>query len=200
MTTSASTPRLRLTLAWYVLLLALVATTSRPCAAGLLGALGDFAGLLLMTVAVLGRLWSSVFIAGYKDEHLVTVGPYAYSRNPLYAFSIIGGLGVGLASGSLLLAAATLVVLWSLYWRAILAEEKFLQKRHGEVFTRYCAQVPRLWPSFRSSSTPASVNVNVAVYRKAFVDAASFVFIFALIQLLDAVRAAGLLPTLFNLW
>ncbi|NJO12725.1 MAG: hypothetical protein HC872_03805, partial [Gammaproteobacteria bacterium] len=71
---------------------------------------------------------------------------------------------------------------------------------HGDAFARYCAAVPRLLPTWRKAATPPSVEVNVAVYRKAFIDAASFMLIFVLLKLLDALHAAGRLPTLLELW
>ena len=199
MTVSASTPRLRLTLAWYVLILALVAVSDRPCAEGLAGALADVAGLVLMAAAALGRLWTSAFIAGHKESQLVTVGPYSVCRNPLYALSLLGGIGIGLASGSIVLTVATAIVLLVLYLHAIFAEEDILLSRHGEAFRRYCAEVPRLLPALRAATRPARVEVNVPVYAKAFWDAGSFIMIFALLELLDALRAQGWLPTLLTL-
>jgi protein-S-isoprenylcysteine O-methyltransferase Ste14 len=39
-----------------------------------------------------------------KIEELVTVGPYSVMRNPLYFFFILGGIGVGAQSGSVVVA------------------------------------------------------------------------------------------------
>ena len=200
MTVSASTPRLRLTLAWYVALIVLVAFSERPCAAGWPGGLADVAGFVLIAVAALGRVWTSLFIAGLKDAQLVTSGPYAACRNPLYFFSLVGGIGIGLVTGSLVLTIATLIVLLVLYLQAIRAEERFLADRHGEEFRRYCASVPRLVPSWQRAVPPEKVEVNARVFAKAFIDAASFFLLFALLELADVLRAAGALPTLLTLW
>jgi len=40
-------------------------------------------GCILVGIASLGRLWCSLYIAGYKNDTLVTLGPYSVSRNPL---------------------------------------------------------------------------------------------------------------------
>jgi protein-S-isoprenylcysteine O-methyltransferase Ste14 len=36
-----------------------------------------FWGAVLVGIASLGRLWCSIYIAGYKTDHLVTQGPYS---------------------------------------------------------------------------------------------------------------------------
>lgn len=200
MTVSASTPRVRLTFAWYLVVILLVAVSHRPLSAGLAGAVVDLAGLVLMSGAALGRMWTSTFIAGQKDAQLVTAGPYAVCRNPLYALSIVGGVGVGLVTGSALLTLGSLVVLVVVSLRAIRAEERFLLARHDDAFRRYCSEVPRLFPNWQRYAPPPAVEVNVPVYAKAFRDAGSFILIFVLLQLADVLREAGFLPTLLTLW
>jgi hypothetical protein len=86
-----------------------------------------------------------------------------------------------------------------LHLRAIVAEEKFMRDAHGEAFERYCSRVARLWPSWKNYESAASVAIVPAVFRKAFIDAASFLLIYVLIALLDVLREMGLLPTLLRL-
>jgi protein-S-isoprenylcysteine O-methyltransferase Ste14 len=43
-----------------------------------------FSGLLAAAVATVGRLWCTLYIAGYKTKSLIRVGPYSVCRNPLY--------------------------------------------------------------------------------------------------------------------
>ena len=57
-----------------------------------------FIGIVLVAVASLGRMWCSLYIAGYKDNRLVKEGPYSLCRNPLYFFSMIGVVGIGCAT------------------------------------------------------------------------------------------------------
>ena len=49
-------------------------------------------------IGAFGRIWCSLYIAGYKNNVLVIEGPYSMCRNPLYFFSFIGGLGVACAT------------------------------------------------------------------------------------------------------
>ena len=200
MTTSTSTPRLRVTLAWYAAVLVLVAVSERPWSHHESGDLAGIAGLLLMAAAALGRVWTSAFIAGSKDERLVTNGPYSLCRHPLYALSLIGGLGVGLATRSVVILAITLLLLAVLLLRAMRAEERMLSARHGAEFRRYCDEVPLLIPRTLKAREPQVLQLNVDLYWKAFLDAGSFIALYAAIVALDALRAAQRLPTLFVLW
>ena len=147
MTTSASTPRLRVTLLWYLCLLLLTAVTrSAPLPVLLRGAL-DLLALLTIVAACLGRVWCSVFIAGRKDAELVTNGPYALCRHPLYTLSLLGGVGLGLATHSFTLTIATLVVQGVLFSRAAREEERFMTARFD---VRYADVDPKLLPATES--------------------------------------------------
>ncbi len=200
MITNCSTPRIRITQIWYVIVLLAVALSERPGTSTAAGTLLSLLGFSLMMTAALGRLWTSAHIAGYKDTQLITFGPYSLCRHPLYILSLIGGIGVGLAARSFMLAAATVAVLAALHLRAIGAEDRFLLGRHGDAFEAYRRRVPSLWPSFRGYETRPETLLNLPVYRKAFLDAGTFVLYYVLIELLEAGRAAGLWPTLWQLW
>lgn len=49
-------------------------------------------------IGAFGRIWCSLYIAGYKNNVLVTDGPYSMCRNPLYFFSFVGSIGVSCAT------------------------------------------------------------------------------------------------------
>ena len=53
-----------------------------------------FFGAVLVGIASIGRLWCSIYIAGYKTKKLIAEGPYSMCRNPLYFFSFLGAIGV----------------------------------------------------------------------------------------------------------
>jgi len=189
MTESASTPRLRTTFAIY---LALVAATPlvgpREIASGL-GHLLGIAGFACVTLACLGRIWCSLFIAGHKDETLVTSGPYAYCRHPLYSFSIVGALGLGLASKSLLLGALVVLFVAGLLTYAASCEEQFLEDAFPEEFKAYVAATPNMWwPAPRKKPLPVQLDVRPAVFWKSFLDAGSFFLLWLLVALAAAYR------------
>jgi protein-S-isoprenylcysteine O-methyltransferase Ste14 len=190
MTESASTPRLRATFATYIALVAattVVGPRHMPVAWSHLAAI---TGFVCVAVACLGRIWCSVFIAGHKDEVLVTTGPFSHCRHPLYSFSILGALGLGLASRSPLLCVAVVVVISGLVMYAASCEEQFLADSFPEEFKAYVAATPNMWwPAVRKAPLPEKLDVRPEVYWKAFLDAGSFFVLWLLVALAAEYRA-----------
>jgi len=92
---SRSTPRLRLTCPAAARAARARRRVGTHAATGVAGQALQLAGLLCVACAALGRIWSSIFIAGYKDARLVRRGPYAMLRHPLYALSSLAMLARG---------------------------------------------------------------------------------------------------------
>ena len=111
----------------------------------------------------------------------------------------LGGLGLGLATHSATLTLATLLLLGWLVRRAAGAEEAYLATRHGAAFTAYAARTPRFWPRFPAPPLPASLEVKPPVLWKSFVDAGSFMLLWALVEVARALQATGSLPGLLAL-
>src|SRR5688500_5721815 len=86
-------------------------------------------GLALVGVATVGRLWCSLYINSHKESALVTVGPYSITRNPLYFFSFLGFIGVGLATETVTLAIAMTCFFAVVYPVIIRREETLLQHK-----------------------------------------------------------------------
>jgi protein-S-isoprenylcysteine O-methyltransferase Ste14 len=184
MTDSASTPRLRATFAIYLALVAATAVVGpREIPAGW-HYFSGLAGFVLVALACLGRIWCSLFIAGHKDEVLVTTGPYALCRHPLYSFSVVGALGLGLTSRSALLCLFVVVLISALVIYAASCEEQFLADAFPEEFKAYLTATPNKWlPGSRRGATPAVLDVRPAVFWKAFLDAGSFFVLWVLVAL-----------------
>jgi protein-S-isoprenylcysteine O-methyltransferase Ste14 len=96
-------------------------------------------GLVLIGIATVGRLWCSLYISGYKNSQLVTAGPYSMCRNPLYFFSFLGFVGIGLATETASIPLALIVAVLLVYPHVIKREEAHLRSKFGEAFTRYAA-------------------------------------------------------------
>lgn len=74
---------------------------------------------------------------------LVTDGPYRFSRNPVYVALTMLYVGTGclLNSGwALLMTVPALIVM---HFGVIYAEESYLQRTFGTIFTKYMKRVPR---------------------------------------------------------
>jgi protein-S-isoprenylcysteine O-methyltransferase Ste14 len=199
MTTSRSTPRLRLTALLLTAVLLLVAVAEKPLVTGTAAALLPWLGFVLVALAALGRIWTSSFIAGRKDRELVTAGPYARCRNPLYAWSWLAMVGIGLASRSLGLTIALAVGFAWLYARAARQEAAFLAGIHGAAFRHYAASTPAFLPKAAAQDLPATWTIEPAVFAKAFVDAASLMGFYALVRIADLAQQSGWSPTLLRL-
>ena len=157
-------------------------------------------GLGLAGIGATGRIWGSFFISGRKDGELVTEGPYSISRNPLYVFSCIGLVGVGLSTETLTYPLLFLVI-FGLYYPGIMArEERRLEELFGESFRQYRQRVPRFWPNRGLYSEPASWSSNPRLFRRHILSDIWFVWIAAIIELVEGLRNVGWLPHLLTLW
>jgi protein-S-isoprenylcysteine O-methyltransferase Ste14 len=89
------------------------------------------------------RSWAA---AGQVDlahpERLVTSGPYAVSRNPMYVGWVLLHLGVGVVGGSAWIIAGLPAAVGYLH-RQVIREERALAVEFKEEFGRYRAAVPR---------------------------------------------------------
>lgn len=111
-----------------------------------------FAGELMRCWAV-GYSGASTRNDTVTAPKLVTAGPYAYVRNPLYLGNFVTAAGYALAftgRNSKLARAAfvagSLGAMAALYAAIIGHEEAFLRAQFGERFEAYCKRVPRIVP------------------------------------------------------
>jgi protein-S-isoprenylcysteine O-methyltransferase Ste14 len=199
MPASRSTPRLRATVALLLGVLALVAVSERPLARCLAGEALALAGLACIACAALGRIWTSLFIAGHKDEHLVRHGPYAALRHPLYALSMLAMLGAGLASGSVAIALALLAACGVLFVLAARDEDAWLERNHGTEFARYRREVRAFLPHWSALEAPETLAIRPRVLWKAFLDAGSLLGFYGLLRVADALQSGGVTPTWLTL-
>jgi protein-S-isoprenylcysteine O-methyltransferase Ste14 len=160
----------------------------------------NFAGIAMVAVACLGRLWCSLYIAGYKTDTVVDQGPYSMCRNPLYFFSLVGAVGIGLASETLLIPVIILFAFAAYYPLVIKSEEADLLKRHGRVFKTYFEKVPRFFPRLSQLTEPNEYVVKPKVYKNHMLDAIWFILIVGFVEVIKALHALQILPTLFKIY
>ncbi len=88
----------------------------------------------------------SVFVAIQPKHELMTKGPYAYVRHPIYSAAIMKALGFVLLTNSVLGLVAFLIILIPALLYRISLEEKALVGHFGQDYLRYKKRVKALIP------------------------------------------------------
>ena len=108
-----------------------------------------------------------------EAPQLVTAGPYAHVRNPLYLANFITAAGFALAftgriprAQRLMLCAAALGTMAAVYSVVVPHEEDFLRKTFGADYEAYEARVPRLIPQLKAAE-PQNGTFDPGVIRTA---------------------------------
>jgi hypothetical protein len=129
-----------------------------------------------------------MYISGYKGSELITSGPYSISRNPLYFFSLLGWIGIGIATETFSFGIAFALAFWLLYPHIIKREEEYLRGKFGQAFTEYCGRTPRFFPNPKAFHEPESYVVNPRLFRRAMGDALWFIWLVGIIELVEALH------------
>jgi protein-S-isoprenylcysteine O-methyltransferase Ste14 len=182
-----------------LLILVLMVVSRNRIEGSLWEGLLNFAGLACVIISAFGRVWSSVYISGYKTSSMVELGPYSITRNPLYLFSLIGTVGIGLASGSLLILIMLMLCFGLYYPPVIRREEEDLKAMHGPEFLSYMERVPRFFPKLSLYSEPETYAIKPKQLRRALLDASYFIWVFGAVQLIGKLREAGIFPAFFRI-
>jgi len=131
------------------------------------------AGFVIVLLGECLRFWG-VSIVGSETRttgavggtFLITTGPYAYVRNPLYVGNLLLYAGIGVMSMAMFpwLLLVALVWFYVQYWLIVTREEEYLAQQFGEPFAEYCRHVRRFLPRrtpYRSGS-PSEKTFNLA--------------------------------------
>lgn len=125
----------------------------------------DYNTPLVITALIVGCLgqWIRVLVAGYvpqgtsgRNVHgqvansLNTTGMYSLCRNPLYLGNFLMMLAPMILLGNWLLLLAFGALFWIYYERIIYTEERFLEGKFGEEYTKWAESTPAFFPSFRN--------------------------------------------------
>jgi len=109
----------------------------------------DFLGMLFILKGVVLRMAAR----GHKKAHseksqsLVTTGPYAVVRNPMYLGSFFIGVGFILLVWPWWAVPVFAAAFYYRFNQQIKKEELFLQQAFSNTYREYCSRTPRLFPS-----------------------------------------------------
>lgn len=111
-----------------------------------------FAGGLLLAIVSVAMVVAAIrtlrragttFEAHKRADHLVTSGPFSFSRNPIYLSNAAMMIGIGLVFGIVWFLLFALISAWLTQKLAIEPEEAHLDMRFGKSFRDYKKRVRR---------------------------------------------------------
>jgi|LNFM01.1.fsa_nt_gb protein-S-isoprenylcysteine O-methyltransferase Ste14 len=153
----------------------------------------EYFGFFLICIAVMGRLWCSLYISGRKDRQLCVLGPYSISRNPLYFFSFVGVVGICAAAQNITLAVFT-GSLFLIYYHFIIGkEEARLREMFGIDFERYVSSVPRFLPRLDFPTTEDTISLSVKPFIRSLTEVIWFLIAVVAIEIIEDLRRGGFL-------
>lgn len=154
------------------------------------------AGTLLAVLGFCGRLWCLSYIAGRKKRVLVTGGPYSLCRHPLYFFTMVGGLGLALCTETLSIPLIFLLGFGIHYPSVIRAEDEFLSLNFPG-YDDYKKRVPAFFPRLIPLVDEETVPVNARAFLRELSSAGGSLCLLGVIELIEGLHAADILPTYF---
>lgn len=132
-----------------VVMLFLSKFTIARWSSSILDQLLDFVGLCILVLGQIIRIYARGYKAhlSSRGDVLVTGGPYAYVRNPMYLGSFFIGIGVIIMLCQWYIILIFLLVYSVMFFPKIVKEEKLLARRFGVYYIQYFNSVPRFFPS-----------------------------------------------------
>ena len=115
------------------------------------------------------RLWTAGYAGGTtraRDlgiaRNLITSGPYAYVRNPLYLGNLLLSSGVCLIANVYWMIGVLIVGYFAQYLPIIASEEDYLRKSCGSTYEAYYLAVPRFVPRISRYGNPSAHDFSIS--------------------------------------
>ncbi|NBX04319.1 MAG: isoprenylcysteine carboxylmethyltransferase family protein [Alphaproteobacteria bacterium] len=156
-------------------------------------------GYALVIFGTFGRIYSTAFIGGRKNDEVVRSGPFGMVRNPLYVFSFIAACGIGLQSGMLSFFALLVGTFVIYYPLVVKREEDFLRHKFGAAYDDYVRDVPRWIPNLKAWNEPEQVDSKPKFIRNSLKDAAVFFLPLPMFVLISLLHTHDILPVWLTL-
>ena len=116
---------------------------------------GHGLGVVLVSIGLILLIWCirDFYLAGRgtlapwePPKHLVIVGLYRFTRNPMYIGVLLIVGGMAMLFGSPLLRIYLIILALGFHLRVLISEETWLAKQFGEEWLEYKKNVPRWLP------------------------------------------------------
>ena len=115
------------------------------------GIIGQVIGLVLIIVGLWFIYWTFKEMRSHGEhpepgratETLVTTGPFARTRNPIYSGFLLIGAGIATLSNALAILAGVFVGVAALQVLVVRREEAYLERKFGEVYREYTKATKR---------------------------------------------------------
>ena len=159
----------------------------------------EMAGVVLIFLGIVGRLWCMLYIGGRKAAEVVDSGPYSIMRNPLYFFSSVAAAGVGAQSGSIVTAILFFALCALAFHVVILREERFLSGAFGSAYRDYLARVPRFFPDPKLDREGSVEGFQSKRLLSTLLDGLLFFAAVPVFEWIDHAQMTGMLPVLLRL-
>jgi protein-S-isoprenylcysteine O-methyltransferase Ste14 len=106
------------------------------------------AGVLatFLTQVAMGANWR-IGVDETERTDLVTTGPFALVRNPIFTAMAFTGLGLALMVPNVVALTGFVLLLVALHLQVRVVEEPHLRRAHGHAYVRYAASTGRFLPS-----------------------------------------------------
>lgn len=92
---------------------------------------------------------------GQLADELNSSGIYSAVRHPLYLGNFFMWLGPAMLTANFWFIVAFIFVYWVYYERIMFAEEQFLRKKFGTVYTNWASRTPAIIPSTKNFEKPS---------------------------------------------
>jgi len=136
-------------------------------------------GTVIIVCGELFRIYSVAFIGKISrtrsdntGNNLITSGPFAFVRNPLYVGNFLISTGMAVFSGSFAVTLLTIGLFTLQYYFIVQYEEHTLSQKFGQEFDDYRAKVnawfPKKFPSPSEIEWPSSYSEAIDSEKKTF--------------------------------
>ncbi|WP_437668753.1 methyltransferase family protein [Sorangium sp. So ce131] len=122
-----------------------------------LGAVATVAGILgtLWSQGAMGASWR-IGVSDAERTSLVTGGPFAVVRNPIFSCMMLAALGIVLILPNAAALASFVALVVAIELQVRFVEEPYLLRTHGDAYAAYCAKVGRFLPGIGTGDQPRS--------------------------------------------